>query len=190
MKNKNGRDSLEKDFEEKIVHIRRVAKTTKGGKNFHFTALVVIGNSKDKVGAGLGKSNEVPDAIRKGIEKARKNLVEVRMNGRTISHEVYAKHLTSKVMIRPASSGTGVIAGGAVRSVLELAGIKDVLTKSLGSRNPINVVNATIECLKQLNDPINKAAVLGKKQEDLDLPKQFFKNKSEGEANAQWVSNN
>ena len=97
MKNKNGRDSLEKDFEEKIVHIRRVAKTTKGGKNFHFTALVVIGNSKDKVGAGLGKSNEVPDAIRKGIEKARKNLVEVRMNGRTISHEVYAKHLTSKV---------------------------------------------------------------------------------------------
>ena len=106
------------------------------------------------------------------------------MNGRTISHEVYAKHLTSQVMIRPASSGTGVIAGGAVRSVLELAGIKDVLTKSLGSRNPIDVVNATIECLKQLNDPVNKAAVLGKNQEDLDLPKQFFKNKSEGEANA------
>ena len=97
---------------------------------------------------------------------------------------MYAKHLTSQVMIRPASSGTGVIAGGAVRSVLELAGIKDVLTKSLGSRNPINVVNATIECLKQLNDPAKTAANHGKKQEDLDLPKQYYRNKAEGEVNA------
>ena len=184
MKNNNSRNSLDKDFAEKIVHIRRVAKTTKGGKNFHFTALVVIGNSKDKVGAGLGKSNEVPDAIRKGIDKAKKNLIEISLNGRTISHEVYAKHLTSQVMIRPASSGTGVIAGGAVRSVLELAGIKDVLTKSLGSRNPINVVNATIECLKQLKDPAKTAANHGKKQEDLDLPKQYYRNKAEGEVNA------
>ena len=184
LRNNNSRNNLDKEFSEKIVHIRRVAKTTKGGKNFHFTALVVIGNSKDKVGCGLGKSNEVPDAIRKGIEKARKNLVEISLNGRTISHEVYAKHLTSKVMIRPASSGTGVIAGGAVRSVLELAGIKDVLTKSLGSRNPINVVNATIECLKQLNDPKDVAMRQGKKEEDLDLPKQFYRNKTEGEVNA------
>ena len=184
MKNNDTGKNVEKEFAEKIVHIRRVAKTTKGGKNFHFTALVVIGNNKNKVGAGLGKSNEVPDAIRKGIEKARKNMVEISLNGRTITHEGYAKHLTSQVMIRPASSGTGVIAGGAVRSVLELAGIKDVLTKSLGSRNPINVVNATIECLKLLNDPAQTAANHGKNQDDLDLPKQYFRNKSEGEANA------
>ena len=117
--------NVDKEFDEKIVHIRRVAKVTKGGKNFHFTALVVVGNMKGKVGAGLGKSNEVPDAIRKAVEKAKKSIIEVPRNGTTINHEVYAKYLSSQVMIRPASSGTGVIAGAAVRSVLELAGIKD-----------------------------------------------------------------
>ena len=174
----------DKEFIEKIIHIRRVAKVTKGGKNFHFTALVVIGNMKGKVGSGLGKSNEVPDAIRKAIEKAKKNLIEVGMNGRTITHEVYAKSLSSQVMIRPAGSGTGVIAGAAVRSVLELAGIKDVLSKSLGSRNPINVVAATIECLKQLSEPSETADSRGKDSNDLDLPKQYYLNKAEGEINA------
>ena len=174
----------DKEFEEKIVQIRRVAKVTKGGKNFHFTALVIVGNKKGKVGTGLGKSNEVPDAIKKGIQKAKKNLIEVLRNGTTINHEVYAKHLSSYVMIRPASSGTGVIAGAAVRLVLELAGIKDALTKSLGSRNPINVVNATIECLKQLINPEDKANQLDKNASDLDLPKQFYKNGSEGKINA------
>ena len=176
--------NVDKEFDEKIVHIRRVAKVTKGGKNFHFTALVVVGNMKGKVGAGLGKSNEVPDAIRKAVEKAKKSIIEVPRNGTTINHEVYAKYLSSQVMIRPASSGTGVIAGAAVRSVLELAGIKDALTKSLGSRNPINVVLATIECLVDLTKPEDKASQLGKETSDLDLPKQFFKNKSDGEANA------
>ena len=174
----------DKEFIEKIIHIRRVAKVTKGGKNFHFTALVVIGNMKGKVGSGLGKSNEVPDAIRKAIEKAKKNLIEVGMNGRTITNEVYAKSLSSQVMIRPAGSGTGVIAGAAVRSVLELAGIKDVLTKSLGSRNPINVVNATMECLRSLSEPADTAQSRGKESNELDLPKQYYKNKAEGEANA------
>jgi small subunit ribosomal protein S5 len=175
---------VDKEFEEKIVHIRRVAKVTKGGKNFHFTALVVVGNTKGKVGVALGKSNEVPDAIRKAVEKAKKNLITVYRNGTTINHEAYATYLSSRVMIRPASSGTGVIAGAAVRSVLELAGIKDVLTKSLGSRNPINVVTATIKCLEQLTDPEDKAGQLGKTASDLDLPKQFYKNKSEGEVSA------
>ena len=174
----------DKEFAEKIIHIRRVAKVTKGGKNFHFTALVVIGNMKGKVGSGLGKSNEVPDAIRKAIEKAKKNLININMNGRTISHEVYAKSLSSQVMIRPAGSGTGVIAGASVRSVLELAGIKDVLSKSLGSRNPINVVAATIECLKQLSEPSETADSRGKDSNDLDLPKQYYLNKAEGEINA------
>ena len=173
-------DITDKKFEEKIVQIRRVAKVTKGGKNFHFTALVIVGDKKGKVGTGLGKSNEVPDAIRKGVQKAKKDIVDVPRNGTTINHEVYAKHLSSHVMIRPASSGTGVIAGAAVRLVLELAGIKDALTKSLGSRNPINVVSATIECLKQLTNPDDKALDLGKKASDLDLPKQFYKNGSEG----------
>ena len=177
-------NNTDKEYEEKIVHIRRVAKVTKGGKNFHFTALVVIGNMNGKVGAGLGKSNEVPDAIRKAIEKAKKNIIEVPRNGTTINHEVYSKHLSNQVMIRPAGSGTGVIAGAAVRSVLELAGIKDALTKSLGSRNPINVVLATIEGLKGLTDPHEIAAQLGKEESELDLPKQFYKNKADGEANA------
>ena len=118
------------------------------------------------------------------VEKAKKNLITVYRNGTTINHEVYATYLSSRVMIRPASSGTGVIAGAAVRSVLELAGIKDVLTKSLGSRNPINVVTATVKCLEQLTDPDDKAGQLGKTASDLDLPKQFYKNKSEGEASA------
>jgi len=174
----------DKEFEEKIVQIRRVAKVTKGGKNFHFTALVVVGNKKGKVGAGLGKSNEVPNAIKKGIQKAKKNLMEVSRNGKTINHEVYGKHLSSRVMIRPASSGTGVVAGATMRLVLELAGIKDVLTKSLGSRNPINVVSATMECLKQLKDPHHKANELGKNQSDLDLPRQFYKNGLEGRTDA------
>lgn len=158
------------DLKEKIVHIRRVAKVTKGGKRFHFTALVVVGNEEGIVGSGMGKSNEVPDSIRKAVERAKKNLMRVPRRGSTIPHEVKGGFVSSKVMLRPASPGTGVIAGGAVRSVLELAGIHDVLSKILGSTNPINVVGATINGLRMLRTPEQTAEVRGKEIKELDLP--------------------
>ena len=173
------------EFVEKLVHINRITKVVKGGRRFGFSALVVVGNQNGKIGVAHAKAKQVPDAIKKANELARRNLVQIPLReGRTIHHDIFGKDGAGKIKLRAAPKGTGIIAGGAVRSVLELAGIKDVLTKSLGSRNPINVVNATIECLKQLSDPEKTALDHGKKQEDLDLPKQYFRNKSEGEVNA------
>ncbi len=138
------------EFEEHIVHIGRVTKVVKGGRRFRFTALVVVGNRKGKVGYGFGKAKEVPEAIKKAIDDAFKNITTVKIKGSTIAHDIQYKYNASKVLLKPASEGTGVIAGGAVRPVLELAGIRDILTKSLGSNNPATVIRATIEALKRL----------------------------------------
>ncbi len=141
------------EFEEIIVNIGRVTKVVKGGRRFRFNALVVIGNKKGLVGVGLGKAKEVPDAIKKAVDDAFKNIVEINYKGSTIPHDVEAKYNASKILLKPASEGTGIIAGGATRPVIELAGIKDILTKSLGSNNPANVVRATIKALTMLKKP-------------------------------------
>lgn len=167
-------DATEYELKEKVVHIRRVAKVTKGGKRFHFTALAVVGNSEGIIGSGLGKSNEVPDAIRKAIEKAKKNLIRVPIKGNTIPHEVLGEHVASRVMLRPASPGTGVIAGGAVRAVVELSGISDILSKVVGSTNPLNVVQAAINGLALLRMPQEVADIRGKDLKELDLPKSYL----------------
>ena len=158
------------DLKEKIVHIRRVAKVTKGGKRFHFTALVVIGNNDGIIGSAVGKSNEVPDAIRKAIDKAKKKLIKVPRKGNTIPHEIVGEHSSSRIMLKPASPGTGVIAGGAVRAVIELCGIGDILSKVLGSTNPINVVNATINGLAALSMAEEIARIRDKELTELDIP--------------------
>jgi small subunit ribosomal protein S5 len=148
------------NLREKVVFTRRVAKVVKGGRHLRFNALVVIGDSeKGVVGAGLGKSGAIPDAVRKANAVARKELITVVRRGSTIPHEVRAKYGAAEVLIKPAPPGTGIIAAGGVRAVMEMAGVKDVVTKSLGSRNPINVVRATIEALKQLKDPAQEIAV-------------------------------
>ena len=138
------------EFEESIVHIGRVTKVVKGGRRFRFTALVVVGNKNGIVGFGYGKAKEVPDAIRKAVDNAFKNLTDVKIKGTTIAHDIEHKFNASRILMKPASEGTGVIAGGAMRPVLELAGIQDILTKSIGSNSPNSVVRATIEALARM----------------------------------------
>lgn len=138
------------EFNEVVVNIGRVTKVVKGGRRFRFNALVVVGNKKGLVGFGLGKAKEVPDAIKKAVDDAFKNIIEIKIKGTTIAHDIEYKYNASKILLKPASEGTGVIAGGSARPVIELAGIKDILTKSLGSNNPYNVVRATFDALAKI----------------------------------------
>lgn len=160
-------DASKLDLQEKVVHIGRVSKTVKGGRIYKFAALVVVGDSNGTIGFGIGKAGEVPDAIRKGIEDAKKNMVKVSLKGTTIPHEIIGKFGAGEVLMKPAPQGTGVIAGGAVRAVLEVAGISDIRTKCLRSNNPCNVVTATFEGLKALRTVEEVAAVRGKDAKEI-----------------------
>lgn len=155
------------NLQEKLVQVNRVAKVVKGGRTFSFTALTVVGDGNGKVGFGRGKAREVPLAIQKAMEQARRNMITVELNGNTIFYPVKASHGAAKVYMQPASEGTGVIAGGAMRAVLELAGVHNVLAKCYGSTNPVNVVRATIEGLKQMQSPDEIAAKRGKTVEEI-----------------------
>ncbi len=160
-------DTSQMDIKEKMVDLRRVAKTVKGGRRMSFSAVMVVGDGQGHVGAGLGKAAEIPEAVRKGTEDAKKNMVAVPLNGTTIPHQVMGEFGAGKVLLKPASEGTGVIAGGAVRAVLEAAGIRDILTKSLGSNNSANQVLATIAGLKQLKSAEEVAKLRGKPVEQI-----------------------
>ena len=160
-------DASKLDLQEKVVHIGRVSKTVKGGRIYKFAALVVVGDGNGTIGFGIGKAGEVPDAIRKGIEDAKKNMVKVSLKGTTIPHEIIGKFGAGEVLMKPAPQGTGVIAGGPVRALLEVAGISDIRTKCLRSNNPCNVVTATFEGLKALRTVEEVAAVRGKDAKEI-----------------------
>ena len=160
-------DRIGGDLTERLVSLNRVAKVVKGGRKFSFSALIVVGDGNGRVGAGLGKAREVPEAIRKGVEVAKRNIITVPMVGTTIPHEVHYKWGAAKILLKPAAPGTGVISGGAMRAVIELSGVKDILTKSLGTNNPINTVRATMEALKTLRTAQEVAELRGKTVEEI-----------------------
>ena len=159
--------SVRDDFQEKLINIRRVAKVVKGGRIFGFSALTVVGDGKGRVGIGRGKAREVPVAVQKAMENARRNMIRVSLDGTTLFHDIIGEHGAAKVVMKPASKGTGIIAGGAMRAVFEVAGVEDVLAKSIGSRNPVNVVRATIKGLLQVQSPDSAASKRGKSIEEI-----------------------
>ena len=169
--NRNRRDrrkqKAEPEFDERVIDINRTAKVLKGGRRFNFRVLVVVGDNKGKVGVAVGKANEVPDAIRKGIERAKRNMIQVPLVDNTIPHQVNVRHVSTKMMLRPAAPGTGVIAGTGARDVLEAAGIRDILTKRHGGNNILNVTTSTFEALNALKDPAEEAKRRGKPLESV-----------------------
>ena len=161
------RDQRDQEFQERVVTINRVTKVVKGGRRFRFSALIIVGDEKGRVGFGQGKANEVPDAIRKGIESAKNNLINVKLVKGSLPHAQTGHFGAGEVFVRPASEGTGVIAGGAIRDIMELAGVTDVLTKCIGSRTPINMVRATFDALENMNTVEDVAKLRGKKIEEI-----------------------